>query len=156
MLKIDIPGFKSFDAEHLVLDFNGTAGTDGKLIEGVAERLRQLSRDVIIHVVTADTFGMALQELRDLPVIVSVISSEHQDVQKLRYIQELGPEKTIAAGNGRNDMLMLKEAALGIGLIQTEGACSMLILNTHVVCTSIIDALDLLIYPKRLLATLRN
>ena len=28
MLKIEIPDFKIIDAEHLVLDFNGTLGID--------------------------------------------------------------------------------------------------------------------------------
>ncbi len=61
----------------------------------------------------------------------------------------------IAIGNGRNDHIMLRESALSIGIIQAEGAYSQIIYDTHIICTSINDAIGLLINPKRLLATLR-
>jgi soluble P-type ATPase len=50
---------------------------------------------------------------------------------------------------------MLKEAALGIGVIQAEGAAVEAILAADLVTTSVLDALDLLIHPLRLTATLR-
>jgi soluble P-type ATPase len=58
-------------------------------------------------------------------------------------------------GNGRNDMLMLYESALGVGIIQQEGTCAKVLTAADVVCTSILDGLDLLLHPLRLAATLR-
>ncbi|HDS06024.1 MAG TPA: ATPase P, partial [Bacteroides sp.] len=57
MIEIEIPGYKTIHAEHLVLDFNGTLAVDGHLIDGVADQLFRLSADLEVHVLTADTFG---------------------------------------------------------------------------------------------------
>jgi soluble P-type ATPase len=63
---------------------------------------------------------------------------------------------TLALGNGRNDRLMLQAAALGIALIQREGAAAQTLTSADLVCTSVLDALALLTTPKRLTATLRS
>jgi soluble P-type ATPase len=64
--------------------------------------------------------------------------------------------KTVAVGNGRNDRLMLQESALGIAVILNEGAAMQTLLCADVVCTDIVAALQLLIHPLRLTATLRS
>lgn len=156
MLTLDIPGRKPVEAEHLVLDYNGTLAVDGCIIQGVADRLKKLSSVIRVHVLTADTFGTAEKELRGIPVILQVIEKENQDSQKLNYVTNLDADKVISIGNGRNDILMLKASALGIGVIQAEGAYSQIINNAQVICTSIIDALSLLTNKNRLIATLRN
>ena len=62
----------------------------------------------------------------------------------------------MAVGNGRNDRLMLKEAALGIALLQAEGAAGEALLAADVVAPDILAALDLLLAPDGLIATLRS
>jgi soluble P-type ATPase len=156
MLRIEIPEFKIIKAEHLVLDFNGTLAVDGFFIEGVIEKLVRLTSVLNLHILTADTFGTVERELKGLPVTLKILEIANQDRQKLDYVTNLGAEKVIAVGNGRNDVLMLKESALSIGVIQDEGAFSQIINCTQVICTNIMDAFSLLINPKRLLATLRN
>jgi soluble P-type ATPase len=156
VLTLDIPGRKPVEAEHLVLDYNGTLAVDGCIIQGVADRLKKLSSVIRVHVLTADTFGTAEKELRGIPVILQVIEKENQASQKLNYVTDLGPDKVISIGNGRNDILMLKGSALSIGVIQAEGAYSQIINNVQIICTSIIDALSLLTNENRLIATLRN
>ena len=59
-------------------------------------------------------------------------------------------------GNGRNDALMLKEAALGIAVIQEEGGAVETLLAADIVTHSVLVALDLLLNPLRLTATLRS
>ena len=156
MLRIDIPDAKIIEAEHLVLDFNGTLAIDGHLIEGVMVKLIQLSTVLKVHILTADTFGTVAKEIKGLPVTLKILEPAHQDKQKLDYVKNLGADKVIAAGNGRNDVLMLKGSALSIAVIQDEGTFSQVIHGTQVICTGINDALSLLINPKRLVATLRN
>jgi soluble P-type ATPase len=51
---------------------------------------------------------------------------------------------------------MLKEAALGIAVIQEEGGAIKTLLAADIVMRSILDALDLLLHPLRLTATLRS
>ncbi|MBN2698232.1 MAG: hypothetical protein JXR52_05350 [Bacteroidales bacterium] len=156
MLNIDIPGYGSIHAEHLVLDFNGTLAVDGCFADGVIEKLNQLGNTLKVHILTADTYGTAEKELRDLPVTLKILERSSQDRQKLDYVRSLGAGGVIAIGNGRNDILMLKEAVLSIGVILAEGSFSRIIDSCHVICTDINDALSLLMNPKRLTATLRN
>jgi soluble P-type ATPase len=155
VIEIDIPGFKPLRASHLVLDYNGTLSCDGKLIDGVADRLKSLAELLEIHVLTADTHGGAARELSRVPCKVSVIPKESQAAAKMSYVKTLGPEKSVTIGNGRNDWMMLKEAALGIAVVQAEGAAIEAILAADVVSNGILDALDLLNHPLRLTATLR-
>lgn len=155
MLEINIPGYKTVLTKHLVLDFNGTLACDGKLIDGVAGRLEKLSSDIKIYVLTADTFGSAAKEIEHLPCELSIIGRNNQDQEKFDFIQKLGLQNVVAIGNGRNDQLMLQHAEIGILLIQTEGAAVSTLTSADVICTSINDALDLLLHPKRLAATLR-
>jgi soluble P-type ATPase len=58
-------------------------------------------------------------------------------------------------GNGRNDRLMLQTAALGVAVCQAEGAAVQTMLAADVIVPDTQAALDLLIYPLRLVATLR-
>ena len=74
----------------------------------------------------------------------------------MEYVKRIGSSTTVCIGNGRNDRMMLKEAGLGIAVILEEGAFSGTLFEADVVCTSILSALDLLLFPKRLQATLRN
>ena len=68
MISIDIPGFGPLRLEHLVSDYNGTLAVDGQLLPGVADLLKQLSASVRIHIITADTFGLARAQLEGLPL----------------------------------------------------------------------------------------
>lgn len=155
MLTIDIPGFRTLVLEHLVLDFNGVLALDGKLLDGLHERLKKLSENLTVHVVTADTFGSARKALEDVKATLTVLDSTGQDEAKWSYMASLGHEKCVCIGNGRNDRLMLKDAALGIAVIHLEGMATEAALASDVLSTSIHDALDLLLAPKRLVATLR-
>ena len=156
MLTLDIPGYKKIETEHLVLDYNGTLATDGKLIGGTKPLLDLLSSIVTIHILTADTFETARNELSGINCKLVVLEPGLQDMQKEMYVFNLGEENVIAIGNGMNDSLMLKSAALGIAVIQNEGASIKTLLNADIVCISILDALELLTNPKRIVATLRK
>jgi soluble P-type ATPase len=72
------------------------------------------------------------------------------------FIESLGICNTIAIGNGRNDALMLKNAILGFAVMQDEGVNIQALNAADVLFASIIDALDALLIPNRLIATLRN
>lgn len=155
-MEITIPGYGTLNLTCLVLDFNGTLACDGKMINGTKPLLNILSEELQIHVLTADTFGDAAAELSGTTCNTVIISPDDQDIAKLRYIEKIGPETTVCIGNGRNDHLMLKKAALGIAVIQEEGTATETIAAADIVTTSILDALNLLSHPLRLIATLRS
>ena len=155
MIEINIPGDRVLQLKHIVLDYNGTIACDGNLIPGVKENLIALTGKLQIHILTADTFGNARRGLEGIKCELSIISPEAQVISKLDYIKRLGAANTVCVGNGRNDQLMLKEAALGIAVILEEGAAVTTLGAADVVCTNILSALELLENPMRLIATLR-
>lgn len=157
MLKLPMPGAPV--VTDLVLDFNGTLAKDGELLVGVGPRIAELAKSVEVHVVTGDTFGRAREALAGLPCVLHVLEPlgpEKQAQAKLEYVMVLGPEKVACVGNGFNDRLMMEAAALGIAVVQSEGASPMTLQAADVVAPGICDALDLLMHPLRLLATLRT
>ncbi|MBW2037025.1 MAG: ATPase P [Deltaproteobacteria bacterium] len=156
MIEINIPGFGRLELDHLVLDYNGTMALDGQLIEGVSERLIALAREITIHVLTADTFGRVEENVSDIPCEVHILPVEAQDIGKMNYVDRLGAARTVCIGNGRNDAMMLKKAALGIAVVQDEGAAAAAVLSADVVAPDILSAIDLIIRPLRLTATLRS
>ncbi len=156
MLEIEIPGYGALHLAHAVLDYNGTVAIDGKLLPAVRKRLRALAQALAVHVVTADTFGRARAELTGLPCALKILGSSAQDRAKAAYVRRLGASRTVAIGNGRNDRLMLRAAALGIAIIQAEGASTATLGAADIVVPSAIDALDLLLRPKRIVASLRS
>lgn len=156
MLDLDISGYKKMLLSFLVLDFNGTIACDGRLIPEIKNILIELSRNFTIHILTADTFGSVEKELNNIPCQIAIIAKKDQERAKADYVRQLDPQKTVCIGNGRNDALMLKEAALGIAVIQTEGAAVEAVLAADIITRDIRDALDLLRHPLRLTATLRS
>jgi len=156
MITVEIPGYRTFTFRHLVLDVNGTLAKDGQLIEGTVPLLEELRSKLDIHLVTADTHGRQEAVNRALSMEAVKIPFENQAWAKLNYIDKLDAESVVAVGNGANDAAMLERAALGIVVIGPEGAAVESLLKAKIVASDIRSALELLLYPKRLIATLRR
>lgn len=154
---VDIPGRGVLSLDHLVLDLNGTIALDGQVIEGVGDALEQIAERCGMHiwVVTADTHGTAAARLEGLPCQLEKLGEGAHDLAKAAVIERLGPTRCVAIGNGANDHLMLQRAALGVALCQPEGLAIPTLLAADLLCPSILDALALLLSPKRLIASLR-
>ena len=155
-MTIEIPGFGTLRLEKLLLDYNGTLARDGKPLPGVIERLERLSTELRITVVTADTFGTVEREMAGSGVEVHILRSRDHTHEKQLVLERLGATHTLAIGNGNNDWLMLKHAVVGITVMGSEGCARAAMEAGDLLCGSITDALDLLLYPKRLIATLRR
>ncbi len=156
MFTLDIPGFDTLTIDYLVMDYNGTLAEDGILLKGVADILIELSKQMTMHIITADTFGLAAAQLKGVPCKLEIMQQADQVAGKKEYIDALGSSRVASIGNGRNDSLMLKHSALGIAVVQREGSAAATIMNADVICRDIYDALDLFTNPGRLKATLRS
>ncbi len=156
MLNLEIPGFGTLRADTVVMDLNGTLGLEGIPDQGVLNRLRDLSSTLNLFVLTADTHGRAADLPADFGLKVERLAAGNEEGQKRDFVARIGRERTIAVGNGANDTLMLAEAAVGICVIGEEGAAVSAIQHADIVVQHIHHALDLLLKPKRLLATLRR
>jgi P-type E1-E2 ATPase len=153
MIEFTIPGRRAYRLAHLVLDLNGTLALDGQLIEGVAQRLQTLRCRLNPSVLTADTYGTVDRIEQQLGFPARRISGS---ADKARVVQELGAISVVAIGNGANDAEMLSKAILGIAVIAPEGTAREAIEAADVVAPNILSALDLLLNPTRLVATLRR
>jgi soluble P-type ATPase len=156
MITISIPGWGNMEIENLVLDLNGTIATDGKIPSEVKEKIKSLSDKAKIYILTADTQGTASEESSGMGMELLKVSEEDSTEVKLRVLESLDPTRTVAIGNGNNDHLILKEAALGVAVLGDEGISTLAMKNADVIVKNISDALDLFLKPKRLIATLRE
>jgi P-type E1-E2 ATPase len=156
MIEVLVPGYRTFRFEHLVLDVNGTIAKDGHLIEGTEELLTELRSKLEIHLITADTHGGQEAINHRLNLVAFLIPVEKQAEAKLDYIEKLGADTVVAVGNGANDSAMLERSALGIAILGPEGTAAKTLQKADVVVPDIHSALELLLFPKRLVATLRR
>jgi P-type E1-E2 ATPase len=156
MIELNVPGLGTLTLEHMVLDLNGTISLDGQVLPGVAERVAELSSQLTVHLLSADTRGLAADTARQLGVHLERVTPGHEGAQKQQFVERLGRQKVVTVGNGANDRQMLEAAALGIAVLGSEGLAVASLSAADLVAGSIQDALDLLINPQRLLATLRR
>lgn len=147
---------EQYHIEHVILDYNGTLAIDGEMIPGVEDMLKLLAEHVSVHIVTADTFKMAAEQLKKVPVKLTILKNGQEKQQKLFYLENLGREKCIAIGNGTNDTMMLAKAPISIAVIQAEGTSQEALNAAKIVCPSVLDAITLCLKPRRIVATLRK
>lgn len=156
MIEVSIPGRGTWKLEHLLLDVNGTLSLDGQLLPGVAERIAELRQNLRVRLLTADTFGKGKVLSQELGVSLQKVSPPSEDHAKEAVVHELGAENVVAIGNGANDVRMLRAARLGIAVLGPEATAAEALKAADVLAPDILAALDLLLHPKRLVATLRR
>lgn len=153
MIQIEIPQRGTLTLQHAVFDINGTLAIDGRITPETVQRLSVLKEHLTLHFLTAATHGNVAELERTLELPLQLISKGEE---KMRYVQQLGPSNVVAIGNGMNDIGMLRLAALGIVILSTEGLAARALQAADVLVSSPVDAIDLLLRPKRLIATLRG
>lgn len=152
-----MPGWRDLQLAHLVLDVNDTLSRDGVLLPGVAERVAALRDHLEVLLLSADTFGRLEAIAAELGVCCQRLQTGPPEVeQKRTIIHAIGVQRVVAIGNGANDRAMIEDAALGIVVLGPEGLAAPTLLVADVLAGSIDAALDLLLFPKRLVATLRR
>ncbi len=169
-LELEIKGFKKdrfpdgkIVLKHLVMDVNGTLALDGELVPGVLERVRTLESFFEIQLLTAGTNKRQAQidaqlRLRKPGKIHKdhALLGEPEHEWKAREVRDLGAESVVAIGNGRNDVSMLKVAALGIAVLNIEGLAHETQEAADLTAPDPVSALELLFHRNRLIASLRQ
>jgi len=154
-IELSIPGWKDLHLQHVVLDVNGTIALDGRLMDGVSVRIRQLGEVLQVHLLTADTHGRQSEIDALLGIKAHCVSEGMEASQKSAYVRELDGHVAVV-GNGANDADMLRAADLGLAILGPEGLAYEALRAADVMCSSPIEALGLLLTPDRLRATLRR
>ena len=156
MIEVSLPGrHTTLRLKNMLLDLNGTLAVDGKLINGVKEKIELLRDELQIYILTADTYGAGREIARKLGVNWFMVDPEDGGQDKLRILNSMQAHNCVAIGNGYNDRLMLSQAALSIVVIESEGCSIQALQAADIAVGTINDALNLLIHPLRITATLR-
>jgi len=164
-IAIDIPGFglpRGTKGKRVirtvVSDYTGTLSYRGKLAPGVRARLLRLRKLVDLEIVTADTYGTARQQLKGIAV-PNMLGKKRQDIEKRDFAKKFDLRHVAAFGNGNNDRLLLaavkKAGGLAIAVDNGEGCALDTLLAANLFISGAAPALDLLLNPTALKATLR-
>lgn len=153
---IKIPNLNTYDIKYILLDYNGTIASSGNLLPSIREYFELLSKDFKLYVVSGDTFHNVRSQLKNDPVEILLTDSYNSTESKLQILNEIGASNCIAIGNGSIDAKMLRHAAISIAVIGDEGLSKKAFENSDIVVKSIEDAINLILEPKKLIATLRE
>jgi soluble P-type ATPase len=158
-ISIDIPGFGARQVLAVLTDYTGTLSRSGRLTVGVRELLCKLVEVVDVYVITADTYGVAEDELTGIPIIFHRLTGDQQNIQKQEYGKKVGLQHCAVLGNGNNDSLLLKaakeEGGIAIAVDNGEGCATDALLNSNLFIVGAVNALTLLLEPNGCKATLR-
>ncbi|GAA0745028.1 HAD family hydrolase [Clostridium oceanicum] len=156
MICVDIPGWDTLNIENIVFDYNGTVAVDGILTEKVKENLKKLSETLKIYIITADTYGNVRREAEGLPLAIETFSKGNATAYKKEFVEKLGSKKTVAVGNGKNDLEMFKKAVLSICVLGEEGCFSKSLIESDIVVKNIESVFAMFKNKNRIKATLRD
>jgi len=156
MINIEIPGYGNLHIKNVLIDYNGTIASEGKLIPSLKNIIEKLSKKVNLYVITADTFGTVSKEIENFPIEIIKIEKENERQQKVEALKKLGSQNTISYGNGNNDKLIIKESVIGICIMGDEGCSRETLEEADLVINSIEKGLLLLLDENKLKATLRH
>ena len=156
MVSIDIPGKGKMNIENLVLDFNGTIAYDGNIKNGIREKIQRVHEmGIHIYILTADTYHQAAEQCKDMPVTLEIFDVDNAALSKREIVNNIDSKLTMTIGNGNNDVEMFEESILSVAVIGDEGCAVKAIFAADIITNNIDDAIDLLLNPHRIKATLR-
>lgn len=154
MIPIQRPGREPLEIEFILLDFEGTLAQDRRVHPKVKDKINLLSKRTKIYILKKGEKEVTNETLEKVKAEVFYIKEGEASQQKLNLLRQLGAMRTVAIGNGTDDVSMIEEAGLGICVIGKEGAAVEVLKKADLVVTNILDALDFLLKPLRQKATL--
>jgi len=154
MITIQRPGQSNLETEFILIDFEGTLASDRRVHPKAKDKINLLSKRTKIYILTAEEKEQVEEVLRKVKAEFIYLTQGESSQKKLDLLRQLGPNRTVAIGNGADDVSMIEEAGLGICVLGKEGISSETLKKADVVFTNILDALDFLLKPLRQKATL--
>jgi len=154
MIFIERPGQGNLEIEFILIDFEGTLASDRRVHPKAKDKINLLSKRTKIYILTKDEKEQVTEVLRKVRAEIIHFAGGDASNGKLNLLRQLGANRAVAIGNGRDDTSMIEEAAFGICVISREGTAAETIQKADVVVSNILDALDFLLKPLRQMATL--
>jgi soluble P-type ATPase len=154
MITILRSGQEPLEIDFILLDFEGTLASDRRVHPKAKDRINLLSKRTKIYILTKEEKILMEEVLKKVKAEIIYLMEGEASQQKLDLLRQLGASRTVAIGNGVDDVPMIEEAGLGISVMGKEGTFSEAMKKADVVFMNILDALDFLLKPLRQKATL--
>jgi soluble P-type ATPase len=154
MITILRSGQEPLEIDFILLDFEGTLASDRRVHPKAKDRINLLSKRTKIYILTKEEKILMEEVLKKVKADIIYLMEGEASQQKLDLLRQLGASRTVAIGNGVDDVPMIEEAGLGISVMGKEGTFSEAMKKADVVFMNILDALDFLLKPLRPKATL--
>jgi soluble P-type ATPase len=154
MITILRSGQEPLEIDFILLDFEGTLASDRRVHPKAKDRINLLSKRTKIYILTKEEKILMEEVLKKVKAETIYLMEGEASQQKLDLLRQLGASRTVAIGNGVDDVPMIEEAGLGISVMGKEGTFSEAMKKADVVFMNILDALDFLLKPLRQKATL--
>ncbi len=154
MIVIQRPGQQPLEIDFILIDFEGTLAQDRRVHPRAKDKLNLLSKRARVYIFTKADREIIEDVLRRVKAEIFYLREAESSRAKVDLLRQLGARRTVAIGNGLDDVWMMEEAALGICVMGKEGASGEAMKKADVVVTDFLDALDFLLKPLRHQATL--
>ena len=149
MIAIQRPGQAPLEADFLLIGFEGTLATDRRVHPKAKDKINLLSKRLKIYVLTTSERAVVEGALRRVKAELVFMTEGGASEAKLALLRQLGKDRAVALGNGLSDVSILEESALGICVLNREGATTEAIAGADLVMLNVLDALDFLLKPLR-------
>jgi len=154
MITIQRPGQSNLEIEFILIDFEGTLASDRRIHPKAKDKINLLSKRTKIYILTVEEKERVEETLKKVKAEIIYLAGGDSSQKKLELLRQLGPARTVAVGNGADDVPMIEEAGLGVCVLGKEGTFSEAMKKADVVFMNILDALDFLLKPLRQKASL--
>ncbi len=154
MIAIQRPGQKPLEIEFILIDFEGTLASDRRVHPKAKDKINLLSKRTKIYILTGGEKEVVEETLKKVKAEIFYLTEGETSQRKVDLLRQLGATRTVAIGNGVDDIPMIEEAGLGICVIGKEGTSVEAMKKADVVVSNVLDALDFLLKPLRQKATL--
>jgi soluble P-type ATPase len=154
MISIERPGQGNLEIEFILIDFEGTLASDRRVHPKAKDKINLLSKRTKIYIPTVEEKERVEEVLKKVKAEIVYLREGESSQKKLDLLRQLGPARTVAIGNGVDDVPVIEEAGLGVCVLGKEGTSSEATKKADVVFMNILDALDFLLKPLRQKATL--
>ena len=154
MITIQRPGQEPLEIDSILLDFEGALASDRRVHPKVKDKINLLSKRAKIYILTKEEKEHAKEVLKKVKAEIICLMEGTSSQRKLDLLRQLGASRTVAIGNGADDVPMIEEAGFGICVLGKEGTFSEAIKKADVVFMNMLDGLEFLLKPLRQRATL--
>jgi soluble P-type ATPase len=149
MIHIQRPGQEPLEINFILIDFEGTLASDGRVHPKAKDKLNLLAKRAKVYILATGEKERVIEVLRKVKAEIVYLTEGESSKKKLDLLRELGATRTVAIGNGAEDGPMIEEAVFGLCVIGKTGASPESVKNADVMFTDILDALDFLLKPLR-------